>query len=250
MRNEFPEFKDEMMKINVPVEKLDFIIENALNNSKTKVRRSVKRPLAVAAVATLLGIGALFTPPIQAALEGIFEVSIYEEENKQESISFGYGFSETGITEDEVFTSIEQIEEAYKMDIPFPAMVWDIKPPSNDDQFRVGVDEKGNVISYDFNLATDDKTDEPRFSVNAIKSSDAKVHFNAETQDGTAIDKDITIKDNNAKLFGVDKLAYSIYLEKDGWKFIITMAEKNDKVRTGLTPANEKQLIKLAESIQ
>jgi hypothetical protein len=197
-----------------------------------------------------LGVGALSTSPIQAALEGIFEVSKYEESSKQESISFGSGFSETGVMGEEVYTSLEQIEETYNMNIPFPDKIWEIKPQSNEDEFRVGFDEDGNFISYNFNLATDEKTHEQKFSINAIKSSEAKVNFDAETIDGTAINKDITINDTKAKLFGVDKLAYSIYLEKDGWKFIITMAEKNDEIRTELTKAKEKQLIELAESIQ
>jgi len=205
--------------------------------------------VAIIAVVSLLGVGALSTSPIQAALEGIFEVSKYEESSKQESISFGYGFEETGVMEEEVYTSLEEMEQTFNMNIPFPDKIWEINPQSNADEFRVGVDGDENFISYNFNLATDEKT-QHRFSIQAIKSSEAKVHFDAETKDGTAINKDITINDTKAKLFGVDELAYSMYIEKDGWKFIITMTEKNDELRTELTEAKEKQLIELAESIQ
>ena len=242
--------KKELEKVEIPNE----LHERAkMGVDKAKSERpkiKLKKPLVAAAVVSLLGIGALSSPPIQAALEGIFEVSKYEDSSEKESISFGSGFSETGVVGEEVYTSLEQVEEIYNMNIPFPAKIWDIKSPSNTDEFRVGVDEEGNFISYNFDLSTDDKTHEQRFSITAIKSSKEKVNFDAETKDGTAINKDITVNDTKAKLFGVDKLAYSIYLEKDGWKLIITMAEKNDEIRTELTKAKEKQLIELAESIQ
>lgn len=241
--------KNELEKIEIP-NQLHERTKMGVDKAKSeRPKRKVKNPLVAAAVVSLLGIGALFTSPIQAALEGIFDVSKYEESSKQESISFGRGFLETGVMGEEVYTSLEEMEETFNMNIPFPDKIRETNPQSEEDEFRVGVDGDGNFISYYFNLATDEKTPQ-KFSIQAIKSSEAKVNFDAETVDGTAINKDITINDTKAKLFGVDKLAYSIYLEKDGWKFIITMAEKNDKLRTALTKAKEKQLIKIAESIQ
>ncbi|ENH95676.1 hypothetical protein J416_14877 [Gracilibacillus halophilus YIM-C55.5] len=242
--------KRELQKIEIP-KQLHERAKMGVDKAKSeRPKRKVKNPLVAAAVVSLLVIGSLFTSPIQAALEGIFEVSKYEESSKQESISFGSGISEIGVMGQEVYTSLKEMEETYNMNIPFPEKIWEINPQSNQDKFRVGVDGDGDFISYNFNLATEDKTHEQSFSIKATKSSEAKVNFHAETEDGTAINKDITINDTKAKLFGVDELAYSIYIEKNGWKFIITMVEKNDELRTEFTRENEKQLIELAESIQ
>lgn len=249
MSKTFPDFKNEMEKINVPVEKLDQIIDNALKNSKPMRRKSAKKPFVAAAIASLVVIGGLSIPSIQAGLEGIFEVSQYRY-SEQESSSFGYGFLETGVTREEVFNSLVKMEETYKMDIPFPTKVWDIESRSENDEFRAGLNEEGEFISYSFDQEIHEKSEEPRFAVSAIKASDAKVKFDAETLDGTAINKEIIINDTKAVLYGVDTLSYSVYLEKEGWKFIINMTEKNDKVRTGLTPEKEMQLIEVAESIQ
>lgn len=243
-------FHKEISEIKVPKDEIFSAIDKGLDKGRKqkskKLERRFKKSLVAAAVVSLLTIGALFTPPIQAAFEGIFEVSIFEEGSKSESISFGTGFTNTGVMEDEVYNSLEEIEEAYQMIIPFPTGVWDVKSGSNTDEFTVGIDEEGNLISYMFDLATDKQ----RFSVDAIKSSEAEVTFNAETEDGTAINKDITINGTKAKLFGVDKLTYSIYLEIDDWKLIITMLDKNHNSNSGLTQAKEEQLIKIAESIQ
>lgn len=68
MNNEFPEFKKEMDKISVPMEKLDTIIENTIKENKIKkpLRKKIIYSLSAAAVGFGLFMGSAIVSPAMA----------------------------------------------------------------------------------------------------------------------------------------------------------------------------------------
>ncbi|MDZ5471592.1 DUF4179 domain-containing protein [Bacillus sp. 31A1R] len=84
MNKEFPEFKKEMDKINVPMDKLDSIISNTVKMNKPRVSR-VKKYMIYSSSAAMLGIGLLagsaFVSPTMAKVVSNIPVigSIFNE---------------------------------------------------------------------------------------------------------------------------------------------------------------------------
>ncbi|MGY4691767.1 hypothetical protein [Salibacterium sp. K-3] len=215
------------------------------NKFKEKKNKRFNKPLLASAAAVIFSIGIWVSPNVQAVFNGLFEVSQYDEDSAQESPSFGNGFSNQDVYETEEIKSIEQAEKKFDTNIPFPSKLSDLQIDSFS---KLYLDKSNNINGYQVSFQAKEEESQS-ISIHTSKAPKAEPTFKADTYDGTATSEEVNVDDTKAKIFGVDGIAYSIYLEESGWKFIITMVEKNGD-KSQFTEEKQKRLIEIAKSIK
>ncbi|EKN70426.1 hypothetical protein BABA_05241 [Neobacillus bataviensis LMG 21833] len=209
-------------------------------------KRKLKSPLVAAVMVTVLGCGFLLSPTGQAMFEGLFQISKFEKSANNEEISFGYHFDNLDIYEENDYDSLNEIEDTFNVNIPFPEQLLIEETNKETIENRVSTDENGDLSSYRYNLSTPKRS----YSVLATSIVDAKAKFSAETTDGTGIEKDIMINGVSSKLLGIKEIdGYTIYIENENWKLIISCFDRASNLK-GVSDVKEEEVIKIAESIK
>lgn len=139
---------------------------------------------------------------------------------------------------------LNEIEEMVNIKVPFPILLSE-EENKESVEYKVATDEQGEFSAYHYNLSTPERN----YDVWATNNVDAKVKLTAETTDGTAIEKDIVINGTSSKLLGINEIdGYSIYIENENWKMIISCFDRGNSLE-GLSDVKEEEIIKIAESI-
>lgn len=237
--------KDEINKIKVPEDLHEKATIQVLKAKKEQKYKRNNKPLLAFVAAIILSIGVWVSPNVQAVFSGLFEVTQYDKDSSLESPSFGNGFSNQDVFKTVEFEGIEQAEKKFSSNIPFPSKLSDlhIAPFST-----IYLDKSNKVNGYQVNFQSKEEENQS-ISVHTSKAPGAEPTFKGNTYDGTAISEEVNLDETKAKIFGADGIAYAIYLEKSGWKFIITMVEKNDE-KSQFTEEKKKKLIEIAKSIE
>jgi hypothetical protein len=237
--------KQELEKIKIPKELHE---RSKLGVKKAKLeqpKRRFKNSLVAAAMVSVLGFGILFSPMGQAMFEGLFEVKKFEKSANNEEMSFGFGFENVDIYEENNYGSLNEIEEMFNIKVPFPSILLSEEENKESVEYKLTTDEQGGFSAYHYDLSTPERN----YHVRATNNVDAKAKFTAETTDGIAIEKDIVINGISSKLLGINEIdGYSIYIEIENWKMIISCFDRGNSLE-GLSDVKEEEVIKIAESI-
>ncbi|MEA3319507.1 MAG: hypothetical protein U9Q88_05725 [Bacillota bacterium] len=238
--------KQELEKIKIPKE-LHERSKLGVNQAKLEQpKRRFKYPIVAATMASVLGIGILLSPTGQAMFEGLFEVTKFEKRANNEEISFGYHFDKLDVYEESVYDSLNDIENKFNINTPFPDQLFLEEENNETVEYRASTDDNGKFTSFNYDLSTPERS----YNVLATNNVDAEAKFSAETTDGTGIEKDIIINGVSAKMLGIKEMdGLTIYIENADWKVIISCFDRASNLE-GLSDVKEEEIIKIAESIK
>lgn len=238
------ELKKELDKIEIPRELHDRIRMGVTRAKSEQPNKKSKRTLVAAAVVAL-GMGISLSPMGQAMYDGLLQVTKFEEKGNMKETSFGQGFRNLNIYEEKNYQSLDEIKSSFNISVPFPGALLSMKGKESTG-YNVGVAEGGKFSFYDYRLTTAERS----YDVRATNENDAEVEFSAETTDGTAFEKDMNINGVPAKIMKVpDMDGYMIFLEKAGWKVIISCFDKANNIN-GIADVKEEEVVRIAESIE
>jgi hypothetical protein len=236
--------KRELEKIEIPKE-LAGRSKVGVKKAKKEQKSRIKRPFVAAAIIAALSVSIYVTPSGQAMFEGLFQVTKFEKRKNIEEMSIGYGFTDSAGYEEKSFDSLNEIENMFNVQVPFPSLFLTEEEDKEFVEYHVSTDEQGEFTQ----LLYFSGTPERNYSVHATNFVDAKPQFSAETTDGTGIEKDLVINGVSAKLLGIKEIdGYVIYMEKDNWKLIITCFDRGSSLE-GLSDVREEEIIEISESI-
>lgn len=214
------------------------VFKDVLDKQNKKGYRKILIPTLVA---LLLCFTAFLSPVVNARFEGLFEYKKFEQSDGKEK-GFGAMWEIAGYNS-KVLGSLEEMEKDYNMNIPFPKQLLSEEKDSLFKEYRVNTNKEGGFYAYSYTLRTKERS----YRIDATNAKIGKPKFKAETLDGTAIDKEIVVKGEPARLLGVyDMKGYYIYIEKGEWKMIVSDFSDNQNIsREDL----EKEVIHIAETI-
>lgn len=238
--------KEEMNKIEIPKDLHEVSKKGVIRAKSEQPRKKYKRlrnGMVAAVMVSVIAIGLLSSPVVQAKLEKLFT---YEKVNNEEQVTTGWWFMNAG-EEGKLFNSLYDVEEQFLIDIPFPGKFLEVeKNALSDDHISHNVSfTKDKFGTYRYDLRTDDRL----YTFHATNTSKEKPQFTAKTTNDNVIEKEIIINDISATLMGIyDTNNRFIYLEKDEWKIVIdvTAIGVGDSIAEELS---EQELIEIAESI-
>ncbi|WP_232697526.1 hypothetical protein [Brevibacillus daliensis] len=218
-------------------------ISDKANNKKH--RTSYKKPLVSMALVSVLAFVLLLSPPVNALFEGLFEYTKFEKTKNNEEINVGWSWGVAGYGT-ENYSSLETMERTYNMKIPFPQQLLIEEKSTEEKEYRVNIDEEGKFYAYNYNL----QTKERNYTVIATNTVEEKPKFTAETRDGTAIDKEVIINGEPARLLGIhDMNGYYVYIEKNNWKMIVSTFNRTSDEESKFSEVLEEEVIKIVETI-
>ncbi|WP_313892193.1 hypothetical protein [Psychrobacillus sp.] len=238
--------KKEINKIDVPKNLHERSILGVKKAKAELPKRKSKNPLLAVAVVTIIGFGILLTPVGQAAINGIFEVKKLEKDTPNEGTSYGYFWEAVAGSDVVPYDSLEDLENSYPFHIPFPSDLLLKEEGSKAINYGARIDEDGKFLSYQYTLMTVDKM----YDVMATNIESTLPAFEATTEDGTAIEKEVFINGKAATLLGIKEMnSCSIYFENDQWQIVISsfVLQNHEEQSFDLI---EKEMIQIAESIQ
>lgn len=239
------DIKRELEKIEIP-KKLAERTKMGVRKAKYERKSKIKRPVLAAAIIATLSVSIFVTPPGQAMIDGLFQVTKFEKRKNIEEMSIGYGFENNGVFEEISFNSLKEAENMFNVKVPFPSLFLTEEKNKEFVEYTVGTNEQGEFT----NLYYVSGTPERNYSVLATNNIEANPHFSGETTDGTGIEKDLIINGDSVKLFGINEIdGYIIYIEKDSWKLVVTCFDRGSSLE-GLSDVKEEEIIKIAESIK
>lgn len=239
------DIKQTVDKIDIPKELHERSTRGVKKAKWEQPKRIGKKPFVAAGVVAVLGFGLWISPPVQAMVDEFFQISTFEKSAHKEEISFGYHFDNLNFYEENVFDSLNQLEDILNVKIPFPEQLVKEERTKEAVEHRVLTDENGQLSLYDYTLATKER----RYNVQATNKTEANANFSAETTDGTGLEKEMMINGVSSTLLTIKEMDfYTIYIENQNWKVIISCFDRASDVE-GVADVNEQEVIKLAESI-
>lgn len=238
--------KQELNSIDIP-QNLHERLEQGVKQAKAEQpKRTYKKPLIAIAAIFVIGFGIMLTPVGQATFNGLFEVTKFEKKPHNEELSFGYSWEGTAGYDTVTYDSLEGMENAYPINIPFPKQFVTKEENAESATYEVAIDDKGNFLTYRYDLLTTDRF----YSISATNVVETSPTFRAETTDGTAIEKEVFINGSAATLLGTNDLdGYSIHIKNEQWQMVISSFARGIHEK-GVFHVTEVELIKIAESIQ
>lgn len=239
------DIKQTVDKIEIPKELHERSTRGVKKAKWEQPKRIGKKPFVAAGVVAVLGFGLWVSPPVQAMVDGFFHVSTFEKSAHNEEISFRYHFDNLNFYEENVFDSLDKLEDTLNVNIPFPEQLLMEERNKETVENRVLTDENGQLSLYDYTLATKER----RYNFQATNKTEAMANFSAETTDGTGLEKEMMINGVSSTLLALKEMdVYTIYIENENWKVIISCYDRASNVE-GVADVNEQEVIKLAESI-
>ncbi|WP_342541932.1 hypothetical protein MHH33_12760 [Paenisporosarcina sp. FSL H8-0542] len=235
--------KQELERIQIPKE-LHERSKLGVKKAKSEQPKRKLTTLWVAAVMiSVLGIGSLASPSVQATIENLFSFNQVEEMS-QTNIGWTWG----GIAGNDatIYSSVDEIEKKYSMDIPFPEQLHVAEENSSVKEYTVNT-SKDKFVSYNYYLRTEDRM----YRITATNVSKEKPEFTANTTQGTVIEKEISINGMSGTLIGIQDInGYHIYIEQGDWKIVVSGFADFLDGKKGAPELTEKEIITIAESIK
>lgn len=238
------------------------IVKQAFDHSYTTIRtkskkktqkrwlklgvKQPKRKLTTLWVATamisVLGIGTLVSPSVQATIENLFSFNQVQETSET---VIGWTWGGIGGNDTTIFSSVDEIEKEYSIDIPFPEQLHLADENSTITEYRVDTSED-KFVSFNYRLRTEDRM----YRITATNVSKEKPEFTANTTKGTVIEKEVSINGTSGTLIGIQDInGYHIYIEQGEWKIVVSgFADSLDGERIA-PEITENEIIAIAESI-
>ncbi|MBM7662903.1 hypothetical protein JOC85_003714 [Bacillus mesophilus] len=234
-------FIRELEKIEVPAElhlRAMLGVEKAISEQQNKKYMKFKKPLAAASIASVVAIGVLSSPSVQATIQQLFSVNHIQEGEAFTYIGWTWKGSGDASTS---FQSIGEVEEEFQMNIPFPEKLLAAEKDSLLKEYTVNT-EKGEFVSFMYSLRTEDRL----YMVSATNLPKVTPEFTANTTKETVIEKKVNINGVSGTLLGIYELkdSYSLYFQTDEWKIVIDGTNHDGPKLT------EEEMIKIAESIK
>lgn len=239
------------------------IVKQAFDHSYTAIRskskkktqkrwlklgvKQPKRKLTTLWVATamisVLGIGTLVSPSVQATIENLFSFNQVEE--RTESI---IGWTWGGMAGDDTtdYSSVDEIESQFSLNIPFPVEFLVAEEDASIKEYRVGTKD-GKFVSFDYFLRTEDRM----YGVTTTNVSNEKPSFTASTTKETVIEKEVSINGETGTLIGIhDMNGYHIYIEQGEWKIVVSGFADSLDGESVAPEITEEEILNIAESIE
>lgn len=238
--------RNEIQKISVPKDVHTRVKLGAKKAALQRSKHNWKRSGLATAAVGLLTLSIFYSPIGEALYERFFTVTQFEETPHNESPSIGYSVSNSGTVKQEIFNSSEELKQRYNMSFPLPQNLLDQEDDVKFVQYFVNLNNNDEVTSIKYIL----NTAERRYDIHVTNNENAIITFSAETTDGTATEKDVTINGTPSKLLRTNDLdGYALYMKYNGWQIVLSVFEGEGNLN-GVTDVKEDEVIKLAESIE
>jgi hypothetical protein len=242
MEKHFQQYKiEEVLEKNLKSHSSSVTFEQIWNTHSNR-KKQVKRRLVPILISSVIIFASMISPSARAIIGGWLQVSQVEEGKTH----IGFSWDNTAGQEQENFQSLNDVENEFNLNIPFPKIFSDLEIKEAHKQYQYSANvENDKLIAFHYRLKTNDRS----YNLMVTRAKE-RPEFSAGTTRNSVIDKEIDIKGNKGRLIAIqDMNILNIYLEKGSWKLVLTASSGGIDTKSD-PPVSEEEIINLAESIK